>query len=325
MSPADKSSVAAFDVFNGDADGICALHQLRLAMPADATLITGVKRDIQLLQRFHSSAGDQITVLDISLDANVEALKQHLNNGARVVYFDHHSADRAFAHPLLDLYWDDACDTCTSLLVNRYLNGKYVLWAMVAAFGDNLMATAHAMAAQRRLTTAQELLLSKLGTLLNYNSYGEKPEDLAILPVELYRNLHNYPDPFEFAANSFCYSLLQHSYTQDMSLLQALQPSWQQSNGAIYLLPNQTWAKRISGLLANRLAEQDKCLSFAVLSEKTDGSFLVSVRAANPRLKPASEFCACFPGGGGRRAAAGVNSLPASELSAFTTRFFSYF
>ncbi|HTN65634.1 MAG TPA: acetyltransferase, partial [Burkholderiaceae bacterium] len=32
-----------FDVFNGDADGLCALHQLRLAAPLDAVLITGIK------------------------------------------------------------------------------------------------------------------------------------------------------------------------------------------------------------------------------------------------------------------------------------------
>ncbi|GHD53921.1 hypothetical protein SAMN05216429_101155 [Marinobacter persicus] len=30
-----------YDVFNGDADGICALIQLRLAEPAETTLITG--------------------------------------------------------------------------------------------------------------------------------------------------------------------------------------------------------------------------------------------------------------------------------------------
>ena len=39
------------DVFNGDADGICALTQLRNAEPRNATLVTGVKRDIALLDR----------------------------------------------------------------------------------------------------------------------------------------------------------------------------------------------------------------------------------------------------------------------------------
>ena len=53
-----------FDVFNGDADGICALHQLRLAEPADSELVTGPKRDISLLKRVNAAAGDHITVLD---------------------------------------------------------------------------------------------------------------------------------------------------------------------------------------------------------------------------------------------------------------------
>lgn len=35
------------DVFNGDADGLCALHQWRLAHPATNALVTGVKRDIK--------------------------------------------------------------------------------------------------------------------------------------------------------------------------------------------------------------------------------------------------------------------------------------
>ena len=43
--------MADYDVFNGDADGICALVQLRQLEPRSATLVTGVKRDIQLLQK----------------------------------------------------------------------------------------------------------------------------------------------------------------------------------------------------------------------------------------------------------------------------------
>ena len=53
------------DVFNGDADGLCALHQLRLADPQPSELVTGVKRDIKLLDRVQAIAGDRVTVLDI--------------------------------------------------------------------------------------------------------------------------------------------------------------------------------------------------------------------------------------------------------------------
>ena len=54
-----------FDVFNGDADGICALHQLRLAEPRSSRLITGTKREIKLLDRVQAHPRDEVTVLDI--------------------------------------------------------------------------------------------------------------------------------------------------------------------------------------------------------------------------------------------------------------------
>ena len=56
-----------YDVFNGDADGIISLVQLRLAEPREAELVTGRKRDIKLLSRVDAKGGDQITVLDLSL------------------------------------------------------------------------------------------------------------------------------------------------------------------------------------------------------------------------------------------------------------------
>ncbi|HJV50176.1 MAG TPA: acetyltransferase, partial [Noviherbaspirillum sp.] len=38
--------MTCFDVFNGDADGMCALRQLRLSEPREAIRITGLKREI---------------------------------------------------------------------------------------------------------------------------------------------------------------------------------------------------------------------------------------------------------------------------------------
>ena len=54
-----------YDVFNGDADGICALIQLRLAEPAETTLITGVKRDIALARQLPTTEPVNATILDI--------------------------------------------------------------------------------------------------------------------------------------------------------------------------------------------------------------------------------------------------------------------
>ncbi|MDP6216881.1 MAG: acetyltransferase, partial [SAR324 cluster bacterium] len=68
------------DIFNGDADGILALHQLRLTNPQKSRLITGVKRDTKLLQHALSTHDSVITVLDISSHANREPLLQLLNH-----------------------------------------------------------------------------------------------------------------------------------------------------------------------------------------------------------------------------------------------------
>ena len=78
------------DVFNGDADGICALIQLRLTHPADSTLVTGIKRDIQLLKKVSAKKGDKVTVLDISIAKNTEDLQKLLSDGVSVFYVDHH-------------------------------------------------------------------------------------------------------------------------------------------------------------------------------------------------------------------------------------------
>ena len=105
-----------YDVFNGDADGICALHQLRLADPRDSTLITGVKRDINLVKKVTSASGDTATVLDISLDKNRNDLVRLLEARMKVIYFDHHFAGEipeselwkriSIRHPMfVQAYW----------------------------------------------------------------------------------------------------------------------------------------------------------------------------------------------------------------------------
>ena len=49
-----------YDVCNGDADGLFALRQLRLAEPVESIVVTGIKRDIALLGRVPAVAGDQL-------------------------------------------------------------------------------------------------------------------------------------------------------------------------------------------------------------------------------------------------------------------------
>ncbi|GAK84104.1 hypothetical protein JCM19238_1667 [Vibrio ponticus] len=73
-----------YDVFNGDADGIISLLQLRLANPQHSQLVTGVKRDIQLLESLTLQSEDSLTVLDISMSRNQQGLLRALECGVKV-------------------------------------------------------------------------------------------------------------------------------------------------------------------------------------------------------------------------------------------------
>ncbi|TON64942.1 acetyltransferase, partial [Vibrio parahaemolyticus] len=80
-----------FDAFNGDADGIIALIQMRLDNPLQSTLITGVKRDIKLLEKVTSNDEvTSLTALDISMEKNIAPLNLLLERGVDVFYCDHH-------------------------------------------------------------------------------------------------------------------------------------------------------------------------------------------------------------------------------------------
>ena len=100
--------MALFDLFNGDADGICSLIQLRLEEPRDSTLITGVKRDINLLARVEAVAGDRITVLDVSMDKNRSALDKVLQSGADVFYVDHHFPGDIPEHAIAGVFLEES-------------------------------------------------------------------------------------------------------------------------------------------------------------------------------------------------------------------------
>lgn len=314
-----------YDVFNGDADGLCALHQLRMAFPRNAQLITGVKREVQLVQRVPVADAGRITVLDISFDSNAGAVRELLAGGAALTYFDHHSAAEVFTHERLTLHIDSSPSLCTSLLVDRHLHGRFREWAITAAFGDNIDGIAIEMAQQAGFGSAYIATLQELGRLLNYNAYGERVEDLHVAPASLYEEMHQYLMPGDFIACSASFELLQTAYYEDLIRLDCLQARWQSGNGAIFVLPNEAWARRTSGMLANKLNNECRGKSFAVLTEKEDGSYLVSVRSAQPEAKAANRFCARFSGGGGRQVAAGINRLHESELHRFRSDFFAYF
>lgn len=314
-----------FDVFNGDADGICALHQFRLACPLESELITGVKRDISLLEKVSAGRGDQVTVLDIALSKNLEALLALLEGGASVRYFDHHAPGDIPSHPNLEVVIDTSSDVCTSLLVNRYLGGRFLVWAVVAAFGDNLHDSACRAAAPLGLDAGQLDRLRQLGECLNYNAYGEGVEDLFFHPAELYRMVHRFQDPFAFMREEPAFETLARGYAEDIALARSVRPDAETAAGAVYLLPDAAWARRVSGVFGNWLATAAPARAHAMLTRRSGGGFVVSVRAPLATRMGADVLCAQFETGGGRKAAAGINNLPEDQLARFTAAFVDTF
>lgn len=309
------------DVFNGDADGLCALHQLRLAQPAESELITGVKRDISLVKQVKAQAGDVVTVLDISLDKNRDALLDVLQAGAKVHYFDHHFAGDIPQSDALQAWINMDANVCTSLLVNEYLDGAYLPWAVTAAFGDNLHDAARQAALPLALSEAQLQDLEHLGTLLNYNGYGTSIEDLFFHPRDLYAAIKPYANPFDFIVGSEIYQVLAKGYAEDMQQAEAVPVAFEGANTAIVMLPDEAWTRRVSGVYGNALARDYPHRAHALLTVMGSGDYRVSVRAPLNNKAGADELCMKFPTGGGRKAAAGINLLPATMLNEFIQAF----
>ncbi|MFQ3191181.1 MAG: single-stranded DNA-specific DHH superfamily exonuclease [Paraglaciecola sp.] len=319
--------MANYDLFNGDADGICALIQLRLAHPKESTLITGIKRDIKLLKNLTEQVelqqGDEVVVLDVSMAKNTEYLNKALNAGANVFYADHHQMGDKPEHENLDAHINTASNTCTALIVNAYLKAQLKkeshAWAIVAAFGDNITIVAEALCDKAGYNDEQINQLRTLGVCMNYNGYGADLDDLFYHPAKLYKIAVKYDSPFEFIENETeVFNTLFNGYGDDMARALQIEPDHESETAAMFILPNEKWARRVSGVVGNELANQFPDRAHAILTEREEKidneiTYQVSIRA--PKNNPvgadviANKFC-----GGGRKAAAGINLLINAEL-----------
>ncbi len=302
-----------YDIFNGDADGLCALHQLRLAEPRNATLITGVKRDIALLERVPAEPGDELTVLDVSLDTNRNALAAVLQAGARVVYFDHHYAGEIPTHGALTTHIDPSPAMCTSLIVDRHLSGRHRAWAIVAAFGDNLRTEACAAAAALGLGPVEIETLRQLGEGLNYNAYGSTLDDLHFDPAALYRRMQPHADPLAFCAQAAEFDTLRRAAAHDLRIARTLPLTHLGSHALVVTMPDAAWSRRVIGLFANELVGEHAGRTVAVLVRNAAG-YQVSLRAPEQGAASMHLLAQQFASGNGRARAAGIQCLPESEL-----------
>jgi single-stranded DNA-specific DHH superfamily exonuclease len=309
----------AYDVFNGDADGICALIQLRLAEPIVTTLITGVKRDIALVRQVPTIEPVKATILDISLDKNREAVDALLVAGSAVFYVDHHFPGESLPDaPNFTALIDTQPTTCTSLLIDKHLGGQFHNWAIAAAFGDNLNAVAEDLAKAAGLSSEQAESLKSLGVCINYNGYGATVNDLHFHPADLYCEFVKYEDPLELIASEpAAWQKLRDGYEADMASGLAAPVLAENNSSLVVKLPDEPWARRVSGVLGNELANRNPDKACGIVTESANGGYLVSIRAPLNNRTGADELARRFPTGGGRKAAAGINELPAEQLDAF--------
>lgn len=307
-----------YDVCNGDADGLFALRQWRLATPAESIVVTGIKRDIALLARVPAAPGDRVSVFDLAVEPNRAALKRLLAAGVNVVWYDHHDPGELPKHARLHAHIDTDPETCTSMLVDARCKGRFRAWAVAAAYGDNLPLAAERLADTLALNPAQRAELRRFGEAVNYNAYGDSEADVRIHPAALYRWLTHTADAFEAARLPIVGELdsLRHD---DLARARDVPPHHRDERCMAVLLPDAPWSRRALGPFANELALRDPARAHAVLKATADGGYAVSVRAPQATLRGAAELAREF-GGGGRAAAAGIDRLPEAELPRFIAR-----
>lgn len=305
-----------YDVFNGDADGLCALVQLRLAQPLVAQLITGVKRDIHLLAGVNAQPNSHISVLDISFQKNAVEVKRLLEQGAHIFYADHHQAGEIPIHRMLSTHIHLSAQTCTSLIISHLTQHRFQDWALVGAYGDNLSVIADRLVQKKGYNATQHQLLQQLGKLLNYNGYGRHLADLHHHPAELFRQLVHYLTPFDFIEdNQHLYQSLASAYQDDLAQAQRQTVHYQSQYLSLYMLPDEPAYHRVSGVYGNWLANQFPEKAHLIATWKDPHSLTLSLRAPLNNPQGAGQICSRFEQGGGRAAAGGINQLALEQLT----------
>ncbi len=273
--------------YNGDADGICSMVQWGLVHGIEGHRITGVKRDIRLLDRITPQVGDDIVVMDISLARNHD-LASALSQEHPIRWFDHHLAGEKIE--AIEYHINTGPNVCTARMVESYL-GVESDWAQVALHGDGLS----------QHSTMPEF--KELGELLNYNGYGSTLSDLHFHPDELMLACLQAETPQQFMQTEV-FANLRNGFAMDMEKSASIK-----MDSGIHMLPDEPWARRVVGVFAHRINESGSG-PHVIAIDKGD-TLQVSLRGQQGIGELASMF-----GGGGRATAGGIDSLPKGEVTA---------
>ena len=274
--------------YNGDADGICSMVQWGLVYGIEGQRVTGVKRDIELLERVNPNPNDEIIVMDISLARNHARAVELSTQGFDITWFDHHLAGDPI--DAIATHIDTSSDVCTARIVEKYL-GVESDWAQVALHGDGL--SVHSIKPE----------FKELGELLNYNGYGADLSDLHFHPDDLLLLCLQAKTPQNFM-DTQAFMTLKNGFESDLSHAQNVSIT-----DGYYLLPNEAWARRVVGVMAHRINESGD--GPHVIAIDKGETLQVSIRGS----EGIGELCKMF-GGGGRATAGGIDALPKSEITA---------
>ncbi|MBF0265302.1 MAG: DHH family phosphoesterase [Gammaproteobacteria bacterium] len=318
-----------YDVFNGDADGICALIQLYLFQPERAKneLVTDIKRNINLLKLLpNETQNSVITILDISLDKNRVELEKLLKQSNQILYADHHFSGDIPADSNLKAHIDTQANTCTSLIIHEQVVNKYPLWAITGAYGDNMMQRAEDLAEHHQVSKHDRSLLKELGTYINYNGYGASIDDLHFNPKDLFLDLVQSENPLDIIADpDSCFAQLKQAYENDMKQAENAEVYFSSDKVSVIYFEDAKWSRRVNGVYGNELANREPDMAHASIIPMPDNTVNISVRAPLNNKTGADEICRQFANGGGRKAAAGINSLAENEIDKFILAFSEYY
>jgi len=244
-----------------------------------------------------------------------------LELGVEIFYADHHQSGDLLTHENFRSHINESSNICTSLIINKYLSGKYQEWAIVGAYGDGMEKSARIIANKADLSKDDRTQLRLLGECINYNSYGTNEIDLLYHPSLLYKLLSRNYNPFDFISNEAgVYNNILDSYYSDISKAETISPEIENDNVSIVILPDEPWSRRVIGVYANLLMHGDKNRAHALMILNKNRSYLVGVRAPYNNKSGADLLCSMF-GGGGRRGAAGINNLPKQDKNNFIKEF----
>ncbi|WP_230947617.1 hypothetical protein [Burkholderia territorii] len=140
------------------------------------------------------------------------------------------------------------------------------------------------------MTDADAYRLQVLGEAVNYNGYGDGPDDLFMAPLALYRAVRQYADPLAFAKSPVA-RRLDANRRRDIARAERQRANIALPGADVYILPDTRWARRVRGAFANRLARGDATRAHAVLTWSASGGYTVSVRA------PLAALANAYPSG----------------------------